>query len=125
MDENALSNKILGAAIEVHRQMGPGLLESVYEECLAYELGQRNIPFERQKRISLSYKEQKLDANLRLDFLVGNLVIVELKSVAALIPLHNAQVLTYLKLTNCKLGMLLNFNTILMKDGIKRIVHNL
>ena len=125
MDENLLSKKILGAAIEVHRHLGPGLLESVYEECLAYELRQRGIAFERQKQIPLLYKGQNLNTNLRIDLLVENLVVVELKSVASLIPLHNAQLLTYLKLTKCKLGLLLNFNTELMKDGIKRIVNGL
>ena len=125
MDENALSKLIIGAAIEVHRQTGPGLLESAYEECLAYEFTVRDIPFERQKPVPVVYKGVQLDCGFRLDFLVGGLVVVELKAVSELAPIHDAQVLTYLKLTGCKLGLLLNFNVRLMKDGIKRLVLNL
>ncbi len=125
MDENALSKLIIGAAIEVHRQTGPGLLESAYEECLAYEFTVRDIPFERQKPVPMVYKETQLDCGFRLDFLVGDLVVVELKAVSELTPTHDAQVLTYLKLTGCKLGLLLNFNVRLMRDGIKRLVLNL
>ena len=122
MHENELSRKIIGAAIEVHKQLGPGLLESTYEECLAYEFLQREIPFERQKPLPVIYKEVRLDAGFRADFLVGGLVIVELKAVDRLAKIHEAQVLTYLKLTHCKLGLLINFNVPLLKDGVRRLV---
>ena len=125
MDENALSNQIIGAAIDVHSQLGPGLLESVYEECLAYELASRGIHFERQKPVPVTYKECQLDCGFRLDLLVADKVIVEIKAVDMLIPIYDAQVLTYLKLTGCKLGLLLNFNVPKLKDGIKRLVLNL
>lgn len=125
MDENTLSNQIIGAALEVHRQLGPGLLESAYEECLAYELSLRSIPFERQKPVPVVYKGVQLDCGFRLDLLVGGLVVVELKAVDALMPIHQAQVLTYLKLTGCKLGLLINFNVLRLREGIKRMVLNL
>ena len=125
MDENALSKVIIGTAIEVHRLFGPGLLESVYEECLAYELNQQQIPFERQKPIPVAYKDIHLDCGFRVDLLVDNLVIVELKAIEKLAPIHDAQVLTYLRLTQCKLGLLLNFNMLRLRDGIKRLVLNL
>jgi GxxExxY protein len=125
MDENALSHEIVGAAIEVHRHLGPGLLESAYEQCLARELAIREIPFERQKPIPVTYKGVALDCGFRLDFLVGGLVVVEVKSVEGLTAVHDAQVLTYLKLTGSKLGILLNFNEQLMAKGIKRVVLNL
>lgn len=105
--------------------MGPGLLESAYEECLAYEFAVREIPFERQKPVPVVYKGVQLDCGFRLDFLVGGLVVVELKAVNDLAPIHDAQVLTYLRLTGCKLGLLLNFNVRLMRHGIKRLVLNL
>jgi GxxExxY protein len=125
MDENALSKVIIGAAIEVHRQLGPGLLESAYEECLAHEFNLRQVSFERQKPIPVEYKGTRLDCGFRLDFLVGNLVVVELKTVDKLAPIHEAQVLTYLKLTRCKLGLLFNFNVVRLTNGIKRLVLNL
>ena len=125
MDENAFSKRIIGAAIEVHRHTGPGLLESAYEACLAYEFALRDIPCERQKPVPLTYKNVQLDCGFRLDFLVGGLVVVELKAVNELAPIHDAQVLTYLRLTGCKLGLLLNFNVPMMRDGIKRLVLNL
>jgi GxxExxY protein len=125
MDENLLSNQIIGAAIDVHRQLGPGLLESVYEECLAYELTSRGISFERQKPVAVIYKEVHLDCGFRLDLFVENKVIVEIKAIDNLMPIHDAQVLTYLKLTHCKLGLLLNFNVLILKNGIKRLVLNL
>ena len=125
MQENPLSKEIIGAAIEVHRQLGPGLLESAYEECLAYELSQRDLPFERQKPVPVSYKDVQLDCGFRLDLLVGGLVVVELKAVDKLVPIHQAQRLTYLKLTGCKLGLLLNFNVLRLRDGIKRVVLDL
>lgn len=123
--EDRLSNEIIGAAIEVHKQLGPGLLESAYEYCLAHELGLRNIPFERQKELPVLYKGVPIDCGYRLDLLIGNLVIVELKAVDKLLPIHEAQLLTYLKLTKCKLGLLLNFNMILLKNGIQRVANNL
>ena len=126
MQENPLSKEIIGAAIEVHRQLGPGLLESAYEECLAYELSQRDLPFERQKPVPVSYKDVQLDCGFRLDLLVGGLVVVELKAVDKLVPIHQAQRLTYLRLTGCKLGLLLNFNVLIrLRDGIKRVVLDL
>ena len=123
--ENPLSKEIIGAAIEVHRQLGPGLLESAYEECLAHEFMLRDIQFERQKPLPVAYKGIKLDCGYRLDFLVAQSVIVELKAVERLMPIHEAQTITYLKLTHCKLGLILNFNVRLMKTGIKRVVLNL
>ncbi len=125
MDENALSKTIIGAAIEVHKQLGPGLLESVYEECLAYELSQIQIPFERQKPIPVVYKNVRLDCGFKIDLLVDKVVLVELKAIDALAPIHDAQLLTYLKLTNCKLWLLLNFNVLRLRNGIRRLVLNL
>ncbi len=125
MDENALSKIIIGAAIEVHKQLGPGLLESAYEECLAYELTQQQIHFERQKGIPVIYKTARLDCGFRVDLLIENLVVVELKAVETLTAVHDAQVLTYLKLTGCKLGLLINFNVVRVRDGIRRLVLNL
>ena len=122
---NKLSYEIIGAAIEVHKQLGPGLLESAYETCMAQEIKLRGMTFERQKPLPLSYKGTKLDCGYRLDFLVEGLVVVELKAVKKFEPVHKAQMLTYLKLTNCKLGLLLNFHTVLIKMGIKRVVLNL
>jgi GxxExxY protein len=125
MRENQLSKEIIGAAIEVHRELGPGLLESAYEECLAYELSLRGILFERQKEIPLIYKGVHVDCGFRADLLVDGLVVVELKAVKTLAPIHQAQLLTYLKLTGCKLGLLLNFNELKLRDGIKRMALNL
>ena len=125
MDENVLSRLIIGAAIEVHRHLGPGLLESAYEECLAYELALRNVSVERQKLIPVVYKEVRLDCGSRADLMVADRVVVEIKAVDRLMPVHDAQVLTYLKLTGCKLGLLLNFNVKKLRDGIKRLVLNL
>ncbi len=125
MDENALSNLIIGAAIEVHEQLGPGLLENAYQAAMECEMSLRKIPYECQKLVPVVYKGYPLKIDYRLDFLVGNLVVVELKAVVKVDEIHTAQVLTYLKLTGCKLGMLLNFNVPLMKEGIYRIVHNL
>ena len=125
MDEDQLSNVIIGAAIEVHRALGPGLLESAYEGCLARELALRKVPFERQKGIPVIYKGEEIDCGFRLDLLVDQKVIVELKAVDRLAQIHRAQVITYLKLTGCKLALLLNFNVMTMKDGIKRVAHHL
>jgi GxxExxY protein len=123
--ENEITQQIIGAAIEVHKSIGPGLLKSAYEACLAREMSLRDIPFERQKPLPLTYKGAKLDVGYRLDFLVAELVVVELKAVKAFEPIHKAQMLTYLRLTGCKLGLLLNFHSPLMKTGIKRVVLNL
>ena len=121
MDENALSNLIIGAAIEVHRHLGPGLLENAYQAAVEFELALRNIPFERQKELPVVYKGHSLDLDYRLDLLVAGLVVVELKSVQNLDAVHEAQLLTYLRISRCKLGLLLNFNVKLMRDGIKRV----
>ncbi|MDT3696027.1 MAG: GxxExxY protein [Ignavibacterium sp.] len=121
-DSDQLTSRIIGCAIEVHKNLGPGLLESVYEECLCHELSENNILFERQKPVSINYKSIKLDAGYRIDILVENLVIVELKSIDALAPIHTAQVLTYLKFSEKKIGLLINFNVTRLKDGIKRYV---
>ena len=117
-----LTQLIIEAAIEVHRVLGPGLLESVYEICLCYELEKRGIFFERQKSLPVSYKGIMLDCGYRIDLIVNHSVIVELKSVDALLPVHEAQLLTYLKLSGLRTGLLLNFNSRLLKDGIKRMV---
>ena len=123
--EDTLSHEIIGAAIEVHRHLGPGLLESAYETCLARELSVRGVRFEKQKPLPLSYKGVKLDAGYRLDLVVAECVVVEVKSVAQLMRLHEAQLLSYLKLGGYKLGILLNFNVEVMRQGIKRVVLNL
>ncbi len=122
---NDLSYAIIGAAIEVHETLGPGLLESAYEECLCRELTLRQIPFERQRPLPVEYKGVHLDCGYRLDLLVGGLVVVEIKAVEALAPVHDAQLLTYLKLGGWKLGLLINFNVPVLKQGIKRLVLNL
>lgn len=116
---------MIGAAIEVHGHLGPGLLEAAYEECLAREFDLRSVPYERQKPLPIAYKGIELDCAFRLDFLVDERLVLELKSVEAVLPIHQAQLLTYLKLTGCKLGLLLNFNTRVMQDGIERIAHGL
>jgi GxxExxY protein len=118
---NDLTEEIIGAAIEVHRALGPGLLESAYEECLAYELALRQIPFERQKPVALAYKGAAVDVGFRADLVVAGRVLLELKAVDALQPIHDAQVLTYLKLTGLRLALLMNFNTKILVDGIRRI----
>jgi len=124
-EEDKLSKEIIGAAIEVHRNLGPGLLESAYEECLCRELSICGIAFERQKSLAVSYKGVKLDCGYRLDIVVGGLIILELKAVDQVEPIHEAQLLTYLKLSNLKLGILINFNVPILRDGIKRIVNGL
>ena len=125
MTENQLSEKIIGCAIQVHKSLGPGLLESAYEECLFYELNQLGLFVEKQKPLPLIYKDVKLDIGYRLDLLVEKKVIVELKSVEALNDVHIAQMITYLKLSGCKLGLLINFNVLRLVDGLKRIANNL
>ncbi len=124
MTDNQLTHEIIGAAIEVHRVLGPGLLESAYEECLARELSLRSIKYERQKPLPVVYKEVKLDCGYRLDFLVEGRVVLELKAVESLAPIHEAIVLTYLRLSGCQIGLLINFHTQILKDGIKRFVLN-
>tara|TARA_B100000315_G_scaffold257520_1_gene306635 strand:- start:2012 stop:2392 length:381 start_codon:yes stop_codon:yes gene_type:complete len=123
--EDKYSKETIGAAIEVHRHLGPGLLESAYEECLCRELALRNISFEREKPLAVLYKDVKMDCGYRLDILVEGLVILELKATNRIEPIHEAQLLTYLKLSKLKLGILLNFNVPIMRNGIKRIVNNL
>src|SRR5258705_8289062 len=125
MTENEISEKIIGCAIQVHRELGPGLLESSYQECLYFELIQSGLLVEKQKPLPLVYKEVKLECGYRLDLLVENKVIIEVKAVEALSDVHLAQVLTYLKLSQCRLGLLMNFNVALIKDGIKRVVNKL
>ena len=119
---NELTSKILGCAYTVHSALGPGLLENAYEECLFYELKQAGLKVERQKALPLVYKEVKLDAGYRVDLLVEDRVVIELKSVESLNDLHIAQTLTYLKLSGCKLGLLINFNVKSLKSGIKRLI---
>ena len=121
--ENDITRKIIGAAIEVHKKLGPGLLESAYEECLCCEMQLRGIEFKRQVPLSLNYKGVVLDCGYRLDLLVEDKVIVELKSIEGLEPIHEAQMLTYLKLRNAWLGLIINFNVIMLKDGVRRLVN--
>jgi len=123
--EKALTEQIIGAAIEVHRHLGPGLLESAYEECLCHELHLRGLKFERQRPLPLEYKGIKLDCGYRMDIVVEEKVILELKVVDTIAPIHEAQLLTYLRLSKCKVGLLINFNVPVLKDGIKRMVYNL
>jgi GxxExxY protein len=120
---NRLSKKIIESAIEVHRRLGPGLLEAAYEHALCHELSLRGIPFERQKKLPVIYKNVNLDCNFRIDILVDKLVILELKAVERIETLFEAQLLTYLKLSDLWLGMLLNFNVSIMRNGIRRIVY--
>lgn len=119
--ENQLAKEVVDAAFKVHTRLGPGLLESVYEQCLAYELKKRNIAYESQVHLPVDYDGIKLDAGLRLDIWVEQRLIVELKAAETLSPLHQAQLMTYLKLTNNRLGLLINFNSVRIKDGIKRV----
>ncbi|GAB6864549.1 MULTISPECIES: GxxExxY protein [Bacteroides] len=121
-DINVLTNKVLGLAFEVHTQLGAGLLESTYESCLFYELKENNINVERQKKLPIIYKGIQLDTDYRIDLLIDNQLIIELKSVEALQPVHSAQLLTYMKLSNLKYGLLLNFNVPHLKQGIKRFI---
>jgi GxxExxY protein len=125
MRENRLTSQIIGAAIEVHRQLGPGLLESSYETCLAYELEARGLTIERQKPLPIVYKDIHLEHGYRIDILVNNLVVVELKVVEAITAVHEAQMLSYLKFSGCKIGLLINFNVALLKDGgIRRFIRS-
>ena len=122
---NKLSSRIIGAAIEVHKNLGPGLLESAYEDCLCHELNIQGLIFEQQKPLPVIYKGMRLDCGYRLDIVVEKTVIIELKSCKKIEPIHKAQLLTYLKLSELNLGLILNFNVPLMRDGIVRIVNEL
>lgn len=121
-ENDLLTERVIGFAIEVHRQLGPGLLESAYEECLCYELKQSEVGFRRQVPLPVIYKSMRLDCGYRIDVVVEELVILELKTVERLMPIHEAQILTYLKLSGLHTGLLLNFNSAVLKDGLRRIV---
>ena len=118
-----IAKRTIGAAIEVHKQLGPGYLENIYEEALAIELDSRNIKYQRQHEVTIQYKNINI-GNGRLDLLIENKLVVELKTTDSLLPIHQAQVISYLKATNLKLGLLINFNTPLLKQGIKRIIYS-
>jgi GxxExxY protein len=122
MEFDALSNKVIGCAIEVHRHLGPGLLESTYEQCLASELSAERLPFKIQAELPVVYKNKKIDCGYRVDILVDNALILELKSTEKILKVHEAQLLTYMKLAKIRKGLLLNFNVQKMKEGIKRMV---
>lgn len=119
---DALSNRIIGLAINVHRQLGPGLLESAYEECLCFELHQNDVAFARQVPLPVVYKDVKLECGYRLDIVVEKAIIVEVKAVERLMPIHEAQMLTYLRLSGHKVGLLMNFHSVALKDGLRRLV---
>jgi len=121
-DNDPLTEKVIGLAIEVHRQLGPGLLESAYEECLCYELAQAKFVFERQVALPVIYKSVRLDCGYRLDVVVEKRLILELKTVERLLPIHEAQVITYMKLSGIPIGLLLNFNSVVLKQGIRRLM---
>lgn len=125
MTENEIAKEVVDLCFKIHTQYGPGLFESVYEEVFCYEWGKKNIPHLKQHPIPLVHETIKMDAGFRADVIIDNKVVVELKSVEILAPVHYKQVQTYLKLTGCKLGILINFNVALIKDGIHRIVNNL
>jgi GxxExxY protein len=121
LNVNDIAEKIIGAPIAVHQALGPGLLESAYEACLAYEFSKRGLRFERQKDLPVVYHDVRLDCGYRIDFLVEDEVVVELKSVERLLPIHEAQLLSYLRLADKRVGLLINYNVKLLKDGIKRL----
>lgn len=125
MNENELSKIVFDAGLKVHRTLGAGLLESAYEECLFYELCKGGIRVEKQKVLPLVYEKVKLEAGYRIDLLVESKLVVEVKSVESLNDLHMAQILTYLKLSNCKLGLLINFNSVLFKNGVRRVINGI
>ncbi|SEP27520.1 GxxExxY protein [Flavobacterium sp. CF108] len=125
MTENEISNIIIGIAIEIHKKLGPGLLENVYKECLFYKITQRGFLVEKEKALPLVFEEVKLDCGYRIDLLVENKFLIEIKTVESLTVNHLAQTLTYLKLGNYKLGLLVNFNESLLKNGIRRVINNL
>ena len=117
-----LTEKVIGLAIAVHRELGPGLLESAYEECLCYELTDRRIAFTRQVPLAVNYKGVRLDCGYRIDLIVDRTLLLEIKAVEKLLPIHDAQILTYLRLSRIRVGLLMNFNTVVLRDGIRRIV---
>lgn len=123
MTENEVSNKVIGIAIDIHKELGPGLLESAYKECLFYKLGKSGLLVEKEKPIPLIYEDVRLDCGYRLDLLVEKKLVIEIKSVEALNDIHLAQTLTYLKLGNYTLGLLINFNVMLLKNGVKRVIN--
>lgn len=125
MDENQISYRIIGAALEIHKSIGPGLLESAYESALAFELKEAGLEVKSQLALPFDYKSTHLDVGYRIDLMVENKVIVEIKSVENLLPVHHAQLLTYLRLSNLKLGLLINFNNNKLNEGIHRVVNNL
>jgi GxxExxY protein len=120
-----LTRRVIGLAIEVHRRLGPGLLESAYEECLCYEMREADISFTRQVSLPVVYKAVRLDCGYRMDIVAENCLILELKTVERMMPIHEAQMLTYLKLSGMKVGLLMNFNTVVLKDGLRRLVLDL
>jgi GxxExxY protein len=122
MTDNDITHEIIGAAMEVHKRLGPGLLESAYEECLSHELRLRNLRVERQRGIPVVYKEVKLECGYRLDLLVEGRIVVKLKSVEGLAPIHEAIILTYLRLSGHKIGLLINFKMAILKDGVRRFI---
>jgi GxxExxY protein len=124
MKENEITEIIIGCAIKVHKTLGPGLLESAYEECLYHELSKLSLDIQKQKPLPLIYEEVKLECGYRVDLLVDRKVVVEVKSIEALNDIHLAQILTYLKLSNCKVGLLINFNVLKLIDGVRRVVNN-
>lgn len=123
MTENEITERVIGCAIEVHRALGPGLLENAYQECLLYELADSGLIVEKQRALPLVYKEVRLDAGYRLDLIVENKVIIEVKSIEAINDIHIAQLLTYLKVSGCKVGLLVNFNVLKLTDGLKIMVN--
>lgn len=120
-----MTQRIIGAAMKVHSALGPGLLESAYEACLEYELTADGFEVERQKQLPIAYRDVRLDCGYRLDLLVDNAVVVELKAIDTLADIHSAQLITYLKLSGCKVGLLINFNVTHLHDGIRRVIHGL
>lgn len=123
MTENTIANIVFKCALEVHRELGPGLLENAYEECLFYELSKHELTIERQRALPLFYEEVKMEIGYRVDLMIENKFIVELKAVESLNDVHLAQIITYLKLSECKLGMLINFNVALLKHGVRRVIN--
>jgi len=124
MKDSELTRRIIGAAITVHRELGPGLLEAVHEECLSFELGLIGLSFVRQKPIPVIYRGNKLDCGYRADLIVSGRVIVEIKAIASIAPVHEAVMLTYLRLSGCRIGLLINFHSAFLKDGVHRFVWN-
>ncbi len=121
---NKITETIIGVAINVHRELGPGLLESAYETCMVYDLLQTGLKIEQQKPLPIIYRGVKLECGYRLDLMIENEVIVEIKSIEKLLPIHQAQLMSYLKLSNCNVGLLINFNVKILKNGIQRVVNN-